>query len=108
MNKIVYLLLNVYLCLITLNSNASGKIFPPIDKSASKSIDQTLLENKVKTLNLHPRWMNTPSTPFTFMIQVLTASEYQAQKPTDAFPFDAGFVSTGVPVGSNRTGCRRG
>lgn len=95
MNKIVYLLLNVYLCLITLNSNASGKIFPPIDKSASKSIDQTLLENKVKTLNLHPRWMNTPSTPFTFMIQVLTASEYQAQKPTDAFPFDAGFVSTG-------------
>ncbi|BDX38601.1 hypothetical protein CYCD_19560 [Tenuifilaceae bacterium CYCD] len=99
MNKIIFLLSKVLLCLVTINSNASEQNFLPINsiqnRSTSKSIDQALLENKVKTLNFHRRWMATPSTPFTFTVQVLTTDEYQAQKPASAFPFDAGFVGTG-------------
>lgn len=63
----------------------------------SSTVDQTLLDNKVKTLNLHRRWGGTPSTPFAYSIQVITPSEYQIQKPSDAFPFDAGYLgSNGV------------
>jgi len=65
------------------------------EKVSLGEVEQTILENKVKTLSLHRRWMGTPSTPFSFTIQVLTAAEYQSQKPTSAFPFDAGFVDAG-------------
>jgi len=58
-------------------------------------VDQTLLENKVRTLNLHPKRWDHSGSPFTFSVQVLSASEYQAQKPSNAFPFDAGFLATG-------------
>jgi len=72
-------------------------LFPRVAYQNGKSgtVDQPLLENKVKTLNFHRRWMGTPSTPFSFTVQVLTAAEYQNQKPADAFPFDAGFVGAG-------------
>lgn len=63
-------------------------------KADQITVDQIILENKVKTLNLHRRWSNTPSTPFAYAIQGITPAEYQAQKPSDAFPFDAGYIGT--------------
>lgn len=61
-------------------------------------VDEALLENKVRTLNLHrKRWDHSGST-FTFSVRVLSASEYQAQKPSDAFPFDAGYIGSGGAI----------
>ena len=57
-------------------------------------IDTIPISNMLKVLKVHGKPINTPDfSTFKYSFNVLTIPEYNAQKPTDALPFDCGFVS---------------
>ncbi len=52
------------------------------------------ISNELETLKYHRRVGGTPTfNAFTYTFNVLSSSEYQAQKPKDAFAFESGFVA---------------
>ena len=56
------------------------------------ALDNEMINNKIKALNLH-RMKHTQS-PFNPVIEVISKEDFQAQKPGNAFVFDAGYVDT--------------
>jgi len=57
-------------------------------------IDTIPINNMLAVLKVHRRPWNTPGfASFKYSFKVLTSSEFNAQKPIDALPFDCGFVS---------------
>ncbi len=57
-------------------------------------LDMQRINNKIKVLRLHSKIYNNPGfETFKYPFKQITAAEYQAQKPADAFDFDAGFVA---------------
>ena len=62
-----------------------------IEEPFPTALDQERIENKVKALNLH-RKKDNPSE-YQLNIAVLSAAEYELQKPADALPFDCGYVN---------------
>lgn len=62
--------------------------------NAVSGLDMTSINKMIQVLKVNPRTGNTPDfSAFSYAFEVLTAAEYNAQKPTDALPFDCGFVS---------------
>lgn len=58
-------------------------------------LDMQRIDAKINVLRLHTRvWGNPGFEAFKYSFKLITAAEYQAQKPADAFAFDAGFVTT--------------
>ncbi|HKK63300.1 MAG TPA: family 16 glycosylhydrolase [Bacteroidales bacterium] len=53
-------------------------------------LDQVRLNNKINALNLHRNHKNT--APYDLNIKVISSTEFESQKPSDALPFDCGFV----------------
>ncbi len=81
------------------NLKANSLELIPAKTESLLKVNQSLIENKVKTLKLHPFAYKKPTTPFAYEIRVISASDYQAQKPANALPFDAGYLgSNGVIV----------
>ncbi|MDP4276587.1 MAG: LamG-like jellyroll fold domain-containing protein [Bacteroidota bacterium] len=57
-------------------------------------VDRERLTNRTDVLKLHGRAAGSPAfSTFTYSFNLLPANDYQAQKPADAFAFEAGFVS---------------
>ncbi len=76
--------------------NAS-KTLPVVkfNSNAVPGLDMTPINNKINVLKVHGLPYTTPSfSNFKYSFKVLTASEYEAQKPSDALPFDVGFVAS--------------
>lgn len=62
-----------------------------IDES---DLDMVLINNKVTVLKVYSLPYATPSfSNFKYSFKVLSNAEYNTQKPTDALPFDVGFVA---------------
>lgn len=58
-------------------------------------IDMTLVQNKINVLKVHILHFTTPAfTNFKYSFKKITEAEYEVQKPSDALPFDVGFVAT--------------
>lgn len=58
-------------------------------------IDMTSINKKINVLKVHGKPWETPDfSTFKYFFNVLTPSEFEAQKPVDSMPFDCGFVST--------------
>jgi len=60
--------------------------------SATPEIDMAALERKVNTLRLHKVVWGQPVTEFNYQVHIITAADYQLQKPSGAYPFDAGYL----------------
>lgn len=78
---------------------SDAKLIVNLDKEIVKSeiqskYDQTLIENKISTLNLHPRRIDHSGVSFVYQIIIISPSEYQLQKPTEAYSFDAGYLGS--------------
>jgi len=57
------------------------------------NVDMKKISDKVQVLKFHGRIWNSPSfNTFKYPFKLISASDYQSQKPADAFAFDAGFV----------------
>lgn len=57
-------------------------------------VDMQKIQNRLEVLKYHGRiWFNPPFSTFVYLFNVISASDYQTQKPADAFPFEAGFVT---------------
>jgi hypothetical protein len=57
-------------------------------------LDMTPVNNKINVLKVHSLPYTTPSfSNFKYSFTVLTNTEFNAQKPSDALPFDVGFVA---------------
>ena len=64
------------------------------NSNAVSGLDMTIINNKINVLKVHSLPYTTPSfSNFKYSFKVLTNAEYNAQKPTDALPFDVGFVA---------------
>lgn len=62
---------------------------------AIQGVDMEKVYNKIEALRYHGKiWNNPAFSAFKYSFKLLSATEYQNQKPTDAFAFDAGFVAT--------------
>lgn len=71
---------------VTFNSSAMAAI---------PGVDMEKIYNKIEVLRYHGKiWNNPAFSAFNYSFKLLTATEYQTQKPADAFAFDAGFVAT--------------
>ena len=58
-------------------------------------LDMQRIDNKINVLRLHSRVYGNPGfETFKYPFKLLTADNYQSQKPADAFDFDAGFVAS--------------
>ncbi|MDD2997080.1 MAG: alpha/beta hydrolase-fold protein [Paludibacter sp.] len=76
----------VTLSAVTFNSSAMAAI---------QGVDMAKIYNKIEVLRYHGKiWNNPAFSAFKYSFKLLSATEYQSQKPTDAFAFDAGFVAT--------------
>ncbi len=59
----------------------------------AESIDMAVIGNKMDVLKVHRLSSATPSfSNFKYTFKVLTSEEFNAQKTSDALPFDVGFV----------------
>jgi len=57
------------------------------------NVDMKKISDKVQVLKFHGRIWNSPSfNTFKYLFKLISASDYQSQKPADAFAFDAGFI----------------
>ena len=57
-------------------------------------LDMTLINNKINVLKVHRLPGTTPSfSNFKYSFKVLTNSEFNTKRPSDALPFDVGFVA---------------
>ena len=62
--------------------------------NAVSELDMTPINTMIHVLKVNARPWNTPDfSTFTYEFQILTSAEYNTQKPTEALPFDCGFVS---------------
>lgn len=62
---------------------------------AIQGVDMEKIYNKIEALRYHAKiWNNPAFSAFNYSFKLLSATEYQSQKPSDAFAFDAGFVAT--------------
>jgi len=58
------------------------------------ALDMVLINNKINVLKVYGLPHTAPSfSNFKYSFKVLTNAEFNAQKPTDALPFDVGFVA---------------
>ena len=66
------------------------------NSNAVNGLDMTPINNKINVLKLHKtRYGVTPDfSNFKYTFKILTETEYQAQKPANALPFDVGFIAT--------------
>ena len=61
---------------------------------AVSGLNMTQINNKIKVLKVQGKPWTTPGfSTFKYAFNVLTPTEFNAQKPADALPFDCGFVS---------------
>ena len=58
--------------------------------SFPEELDIERMDNKINALNLHR--MKYDSSPYSLTIDVLQLSDYETQKPSNALPFDCGYV----------------
>jgi len=57
-------------------------------------LDTAVINNKIRVLNLHRKNFTTPTFNIsTQSIKLITATQFEAQKPADALPFDVGFIA---------------
>lgn len=62
--------------------------------NSNAGIDTIPINNMINVLKVHGKPWNTPDfSMFKYSFNVLTSGEYSTQKPSDALPFDCGFVS---------------
>lgn len=73
--------------------SSEGKL-SSIALSNIDGVDTQSINNKIEVLSHHGRiWGNPGFSTFAYTFKLLTVSEYQSQKPSDAFAFEAGFVA---------------
>lgn len=79
----------------------TGNVSVPVTSFRYNNIDDqtginmTLVQNKINVLKVHILHFTTPAfTNFKYSFKKITEAEYEAQKPSDALPFDVGFVAT--------------
>lgn len=72
-------------------SNVVRSFTPPPPPPFPAELDQVRIEKKINALNLHPTKFH--ESPFNLTIDVLSSTEYEAQKPSESLPFDCGFVN---------------
>jgi len=59
------------------------------------NVDMKKISDKVQVLKFHGRIWNAPSfNTFKYPFKLISPTEYQSQKPSDAFSFESGFVGT--------------
>jgi enterochelin esterase-like enzyme len=56
-----------------------------------EELDQVRVEKKVNAFNLHQ--MKYDNSPYNLTIDVISSTEYDTQKPSDALAFDCGYVN---------------
>lgn len=62
--------------------------------NAVSGLDMTSINKMIQVLKVNARpWYTPDFSAFSYAFKVLTSAEFNAQKPTDALPFDCGFVS---------------
>jgi len=72
-------------------SNIVRTYTPPPPPPFPEELDQARMNRKINALNLHQMKYN--NSPYSLTIDVLSSVEYETQKPSDAFPFDCGYVT---------------
>lgn len=74
----------------------TNKTLPTVkfNSNAVNGLDMTVINNKINVLKVHSRHLTTPAfSNFKYSFNVLSNTEFNTQKPSDALPFDCGFVA---------------
>ncbi len=77
------------------NVNAPVAAFKYSNTDDQTGIDMALVQNRINVLKLYGLPHTAPAFSFfNYSFKKITAAEYDAQKPSNALPFDIGFVAT--------------